>query len=154
MQWGLIVIKRQNGDTIVEVLIAMAVASSILALTYTTMNRNLLITQTAQERTEATKLAQGQLESLKAVTDTTVPASTKFCFSTTGVLTSGFSPSIPTDSLDADDFTGYPGACNQESIYYIAIKRTATKSYTIYVRWDRVDGGARDQVVMAYRTVK
>ena len=56
----------QRGDTIVEVLIAMAVASSVLGITYATMNRNLLITRGAQERTEAAKLAQGQLEILKS----------------------------------------------------------------------------------------
>src|SRR5690606_39104613 len=58
--------RREAGDTIVEVLIAIAVVSSVLAITYSIMNRNLLTMRDNQERTEAMKLAQGQIEALRA----------------------------------------------------------------------------------------
>lgn len=55
----------QSGDTIIEVLIAIAVVSGVLGTTYAIMNRNHMIVRTNQERTEASKLAQRQIEMLK-----------------------------------------------------------------------------------------
>lgn len=58
--------RQQAGDTIVEVLIAIAVVSSVLAIAYSTMNRNLQIMRNNQERTQAVRVAQDQIETLKA----------------------------------------------------------------------------------------
>lgn len=57
--------RNQKGDTIIEVLIAMAIISSVLGGAYVLATRSLRGTRVAQERTQATKLAQGQLERLK-----------------------------------------------------------------------------------------
>lgn len=61
--------RRQKGDTIVEVLIAIAVVSSVLGITYSVMNRNLLVMRENQERSEALRLAQAQIESIRNLWD-------------------------------------------------------------------------------------
>jgi prepilin-type N-terminal cleavage/methylation domain-containing protein len=57
--------KRQNGDTIVEVLISVAIITLVLAIAYATMTRNITIMQDNQERSQAAKVTQGQVEALK-----------------------------------------------------------------------------------------
>ncbi|MES2971667.1 MAG: type II secretion system protein [Patescibacteria group bacterium] len=59
--------KNNRGDTIVEVLIAIAVVSTILAGAFVSANRSRIATRTAQERGEALHILSGQLESLKAL---------------------------------------------------------------------------------------
>lgn len=155
--------RNQKGDTIVEVLIAMAVVGSVLGITYVTMNRNLLTTRDAQERTEASKAAQGQIEAFKALSDTgtAFPGTTSFCIN--GTTTVDLGGTAPTSNLDNDNFdtvnypvtpvsgTGQNGCVS--SFYHLAIKRDATdtKLWRFYVRWDQVDGKGRNQVIMVYR---
>jgi prepilin-type N-terminal cleavage/methylation domain-containing protein len=57
---------NQKGDTIVEVLIAIAVVSTVLVAAYQTTGQNIRSAQATQERTEALKLAEGQLERLRS----------------------------------------------------------------------------------------
>lgn len=153
---------HQKGDTIVEVLIAIALVGSILGITYVTMNRNLLTSRDAQERTESTKIAQGQIESFKALSDTgtTFPSNTSFCIN--GTTTVDLGGAAPNDILDLDvfDATNYPivpvigsqNGCNI-GFYHIAIKRDAidTKLWRFYIRWDQADGNGRSQIIMVYR---
>ena len=54
----------QVGDTIVEVLVAIAVLSVVLAGAYVTSNRSLNAELNAQEHTQALTIAQGQVEDL------------------------------------------------------------------------------------------
>ncbi|MBA2278919.1 type II secretion system protein [Candidatus Saccharibacteria bacterium] len=147
--------RHQSGDTIVEVLIAIAVITSVLGTAFGTMNRNMLILRDNQERTESTKLAQGQIESLKAAWDNTSQkaqitgqSSFGFCMNGTTVvdLTGN---AAPTDITSADDFANYPAEC-KKSYYNIGIKRLSGKTYRVYVRYDRVGGGPRSEIMMVY----
>lgn len=139
-------IKSAKGDTIVEVLLAMAVASSVLGLTYATMNRNLILTRDSQERTEVSKLLQGQIEGLKAMTDSgvTIPVNL-FCINGANVayLT----------GTDIDDFSNYPAECVFNTYYHVAIEKDPISNgqYRFYARWDRADGNGRNQITMVYR---
>jgi prepilin-type N-terminal cleavage/methylation domain-containing protein len=58
---------RERGDTIVEVLIAIAVISLILGGAYVTTNGSLRATRSAQERGNALKLVESQVEQLKGL---------------------------------------------------------------------------------------
>lgn len=146
---------QQTGDTIVEVLIAIAVVSSVLGITYSVMNRNLLIVRGNQERSEASKLAQSQLEMLKNVAGsdaaTTIPtsASVRFCMGASGPVTNGWDSSAGTSTPEADNFGGYPGEC-QSGFYRMMLRYNSDGGYTVTVRWESLQGG-RSQVVMAYR---
>lgn len=68
--------KKQAGDTIIEVLLAMTVIGLSLGVAYGIANRSARIGRQAQERTEATKLAESQLELMKGyLNNNTVPRS-------------------------------------------------------------------------------
>lgn len=152
--------RAMAGDTIIEVLIAIAIVSSVLAATQNLMNRNLLKTQASQERTEASKVAQGQIEGLRAlsVKKATIPDD-PFCLNGTSITDLGFNNPIPNLAADTFNTTRYPAPCSSTAnFYYIAITReTAVEGgsdgrlYKIHVRWDRIEGGGRDQVEMVYR---
>jgi Tfp pilus assembly protein PilV len=58
---------NQRGDTIVEVLISIAVVSLILGGAYVTTNKSLRAERGAQERIDGTKLVESQIESLKSI---------------------------------------------------------------------------------------
>lgn len=64
--------RRQRGDTIVEVMIAAAIIGLVIAISYATSSRALRAGRQAQERTEAYKYVESQLEQLKLMADTNV----------------------------------------------------------------------------------
>jgi len=145
--------KSQRGDNIVDVLIAMLVASSVLGLSLATMNRNLKISQQSKERTEASKLAQGQLEEVKRITDTipnlaSIPP--RFCVTSDGDIKQ-ITGGIP--NLESDTWAIYPAECKSGELYHIAISTPEAREYKVYVRWDKL-GGGKEQVVMVYRTAR
>lgn len=147
---------RQTGDTIVEVLIAMAVAASVLSIAYATSNRNLRITRASQERSEAARLAQGQIEALRYAYANSVAlpnsVATPFCFNGATVQNAGFSSGVPNASLADEDFGGYPANCTQ-GFYHYAVTRDSNGGggFHFYVRWDNVSGATRDEIIMVYR---
>jgi prepilin-type N-terminal cleavage/methylation domain-containing protein len=67
----------ERGDTIVEVMFAMAIIGVVLAAAYGIASKNLQTSQLAKERTQATQIAESQLEQLKALRDD--PADGNFC---------------------------------------------------------------------------
>jgi Tfp pilus assembly protein PilV len=59
-------VRNERGDTIVEVLIAVAVVSLVLTSAYAVTNRNARAIQGSQEQAYAQKLLQQQVEYLRA----------------------------------------------------------------------------------------
>ena len=57
---------NQTGDTIVEVMIVLAVLSLAIGISYATANRSLLNARQAQENTEASELVRTQVELLRS----------------------------------------------------------------------------------------
>lgn len=143
-------LNHQRGDTIIEVLISITVVSSVLGITFATMNRNLQITRALQERTEASKYAESQLEALKVYTDSnTVTPGGSFCLD--GIIRVPLG-ATPAATAAAESFAIYPALCVQQSIYHLGIvPQPIPKLYRVYVRWDKVGGGGREEVVMSYR---
>lgn len=145
----------QTGDTIIEVLIAVAVVGSVLGITYSIMNRNILIMRDNQERTEASKIAQAQVEMLKSAWNRTHPdvfdaqVNGSFCVTRDGDINSSFTGATHTANLQDDNLDQYPEAC-RHSYYSAAIKKNSSQGYTATVRWDGVTG-VRNEVVIAYR---
>lgn len=142
---------RERGDTIVEVLISIAVVSSVLGITYATMNRNLLTTRALQERTEASKYAQSQLEALKVYTDSNaaIPGGS-FCLNGPARINL---IAAPPATASADNFSEYPALCVQQGLYHTGIvpDPVTTKLFHVYVRWTKVGGGSVEDVVISYR---
>lgn len=138
---------QQRGDTIVEVLIAIGVVSLILAGAFVTTNRNLLQTRSAQERGNAQKLVESQIEQIKnaAATDsetifgTTVPAS--FCISSSGAVVASSNASCAVNAAGQ--------ATSAEPVYHLSVTRSGN-TFTVQNTWSSISGGSNN-VEMKYR---
>ena len=75
--------KSQAGDTIVEVLICILVISSVLAGAFTVTNQSLMSVRASQERAQAVKLVQTQIEQLRTLGG--LPSGNEFCVQPSGV---------------------------------------------------------------------
>ncbi len=148
-------IRNTRGDTIVEVLIALGVLTAVLVGAYVTANRTQNTSQASQERGEAIKSGEAQIERLKAIlvspSASTVPSGTPFCINDTGnvvVAISSPQPNPFSQSLSGDTLP-YPSGCVKNNRYNVAILKSSS-NYSILVRWERI-GGNRDQINMYYR---
>ncbi len=143
--------RRERGDTIVEVLISIAVVSLILGGAYVTTNRSLQNTRASEERGNALKLVESQIEQLKgmiaqnssAVFGGTAPAS--FCMSGTTVPL----PSSATAACMVDS-SGSPVGAAVQPQYRLSITRSVN-TFTVTNQWTNVGGRGNDQVTMTYR---
>lgn len=143
-----------RGDTIIEVLIAVAVMSSVLGIAYSIMNLNIETVRDNQERSEASKVAQAQVELLRSVYESDaiiLNPGGSFC------LTSGNSRHNNLGNME-DFVNGYSGNCKYSGgvtvsptgIYHVDIRSNSPESYTVTVRWSKIGGGV-NKVVIGYR---
>lgn len=141
--------RNQRGDTIVEVLISIAVISMILGGAYVTTNNSLRAERGAQERTDAAKLVESQIEALKNLADSGNTA----IFNTSGFCITGgntISTSVTTNNTCKFNATGSNNNTNQP-VYYISITRNVN-TFTITNTWDSIEsGGGKDTVQMVYK---
>jgi prepilin-type N-terminal cleavage/methylation domain-containing protein len=147
---------RQRGDTIVEVLIAIAVISMVLAGAYATTNRSLLATRAAQERSNALKLVETQLEQIKGMSvadpDTlfgNVPGS--FC------VTPALAIASSNDNACRVDAAGQPN--DVEPIYNLSVTRSGPDGqggyvFTVTSEWVDPSGRHDNQVRTIYRVYR
>lgn len=132
----------EAGDTIVEVLIVLAVLGLSLGISYATANRSLLGARQAQEHSEALEILQGQLEQLRAnaANDPNLFDISKY--------SSGFcyTPSFV-------DLTITPGGCTMQTLYGISLKHFNGNSnaFQATASWDDVTGRGKDNVSLVYR---
>lgn len=137
----------ERGDTIVEVLISIAVISMALGGAFVTTNRSLQGTRQAQERVNATKLVEGQLEQLRSIAASNsaaifgagVPAS--YC------ITSSSTVVASSNSACAVNTSGTPTSV--EPVFHLAITRSGN-TFTVNNTWNNIHG-SQDNVVMEYR---
>lgn len=59
--------RSQAGDTIIEVMLAFAILAFAIGIAYQTANRSLVATRQAQESSQATQIAQSQLEYVRSL---------------------------------------------------------------------------------------
>lgn len=165
---------NQIGDTIVEVLVVIVVLSVVLISAYGIAVRSLQDTQTTQERAYALKVAEGQLERLRALAASGDPndvlnKTEGFCLDSNLVATD-LPSGTPAATPDTDVLTAYAAACHQDPndlantcntyCYYVSIKRVSIPStnpdehaYTASVRWDSARGN-HQQVQLSYKVYK
>lgn len=124
-----------RGDTIVEVLIAIAVVSVVLAGAFASVRNSVNATRTAQEQGEALKLAESQVEQIKAAISAGTPdvvAASDFCING-GVLTAGC---VNTNGID----------------YTTVVTHTAgSNEFVVRVNWNSLSGGINN-VELDYRS--
>jgi type II secretory pathway pseudopilin PulG len=128
-----------RGDTIVEVLLAIAIVSSVLGGAFVSASRSLRGTQISQERGEALKLVEGQLELVKAALydetkdDAIFAAVGDFCVNETSL-------------------TPIAGGCNQGvgGRYRLTVRRTGN-TFNASARWTKIGSSTPEQVNITYR---
>jgi Tfp pilus assembly protein PilE len=170
----------ESGDTIIEVMISVAVVGLVLGVSYGTASKSLKMGQEAQERGEALKIAESNLEELKYISQQPYAASTifaqpagqGFCIaSVTSAAATLSTISGYNTNLASDNFASYvappstncrfdsSGAINTTySRYNVAITYegavaavpTTKDTFTITVRWDSLNG-QREEVKSFYR---
>ena len=139
---------RQRGDTLVEVLVAIAVVSLILGGAYVVTNKSLQATRAAQERGNALKIAEAQIEQLKSVIATNPDsvfggaAPATFCISSTSTVVSD------TNTDCAVGTTGAP--TTTEPKFHLSIQRT-NNDFVLKETWANVSGQGNDSLQMSYR---
>jgi type II secretory pathway pseudopilin PulG len=137
----------------VEVLIAIAVVSLILAGAYATTNRSLSATRAAQEQGIALKLAEAQVEQIKGLSATNPDAlfgtlaPTTFCISSAGMVVNN--APVSTECSFSASGTGNNSV---EPIFRISITRSNNDTFTLTERWVDVGGRNTDQIDVIYRT--
>ncbi len=147
---------NQFGDTLIEVLISATVISLAIGGAYSVANRSLKTARQSQERVEATKLVEGQIEQLKAlshaVNDQGIFAGGTFCL-TDGVKTNNSFASgiLPLDSDPLTTPNPYANECKKRELYHIAIEKTSPDEFTIVARWFSIGGSIKEQVNTKYR---
>ncbi|HEX5797495.1 MAG TPA: hypothetical protein VFX86_03845 [Candidatus Saccharimonadales bacterium] len=126
-----------KGDTIVEVLISVAVLSLVLSVSYALANRNTQYIQQSQERGEAQEISEAQLELLRGYLKTHGDWPGYTCFNTSK------SP------------TSIPAQCQQgiDSRYRIAISESASApdTYTVTTTWPSLTSDTDQSVELSYK---
>lgn len=143
-----------RGDTIVEVLIAIAVVSAVLGGAFASAQRSLNGTIISRERGEAVKFVEGQLESLKAILGSDDVARIDTAFSSTGGFCISDTLTIVTDLNNV--------ACRKGigERYRVSIIPTGNlgggtgREFTAAAVWDRSGGGSQEQVQIEYRAYR
>lgn len=115
---------NNKGETVVEVLISIAVVASVLASSYYLVTRSSKQGRAAAERSAALKTAEAKVEILRAIKATIPSTATSFCISSGGALN--------TDLTSTD--------CTADGKYKIVITKNAA-TYDIKTTWN---GALRD----------
>jgi prepilin-type N-terminal cleavage/methylation domain-containing protein len=141
--------QNQRGDTVIEVLIALAIISSVLAGAFFVTNHSSQNVRDTEEHSQAIQLLQGQVEQIRAAatdgaSDADIP--TYFCYDTSGSL------QIATSATDfsqcPNDFGGTSGAVYQFLIEKSDPPSGTSKLFTASVRWDGVRGQTNSEQLL------
>lgn len=140
--------RKQAGDTIVEVMIAMAVATAVLGSAYTITSKSLTNTRMAQEHSEALKIAQAQVEQIRAIALSSSANAPIFnsvsagCIATSGANKGQLKQFTSTTNVP-DPVSNYPSECKDiGSVQYrTGFKyNSANNTFSVFVNWDGANG--------------
>lgn len=170
---------NQTGDTIIEVMMVLAILSMSFGISYATANRGLGQSLNAEQHSEALGLLEGQVEQLRsAVSSGQTPPNGYFCMvgtTPTSLPGSFTSQDATSDIVDSQGgYTEYGHVCQLSSNYYVSITEAfpvnsngATYSYktpvpcvsgtcsessfTFMIRWDGTGTQGPQQESLTYR---
>ncbi len=128
---------NRRGDTIVEVLIAIAIVSLVLTAAYVISNKNTVAIQANQERIQAQHLVEAQIEGLRAQGKLNTSGD---CFNAAGVEAGG---------ATCAGFT----QTGSGATYSASITGPVGNAYQVTVKWSSLNGEAVNDssVTMYYR---
>ncbi|HEU4914118.1 MAG TPA: hypothetical protein VFT16_01805 [Candidatus Saccharimonadales bacterium] len=142
------IVQSQKGDTIVEVLIAIAVITSVLGGAFVMTNRSLQNTRTSQERVNAVKLVESQVELLKSLAATNSPAifgagvPAPFCINSARIAVASNTAACKVDTSG--------NATTSQPAFNLAVTRSGN-TFTVTNTWIDIRSGGSNTVQMKYR---
>lgn len=166
----------QRGETIMEVLICVAIVGFMMTAAFTLSNENQATARASYERNMGVKVGETQLEKLRFYADrfdlptTTDTGGKPFCIndnanSTQSVIVFDNSPSINPDAdTDVAKYTGKKSGTTDAANCYDAASAgkyryavwppgtasTRTSNYLVTVRWESVTGSNIDNIEFYY----
>lgn len=156
--------KNQRGDTIVEVMIVLAVLGLAIGISYATANRSLLNARQAQENSEATEYVQAQIENLRVLAPNSTPANlslaTNIFRQTVPFCIKNLSANPPIETTAANCTFGGAGGFSYSVLIYNCDKYSTapcsglpggSDTMVIQAQWPDVMGQGTDTVTQAYR---
>lgn len=154
---------RENGDTIIEVLIALSIIGLVVAGAYATANSSTRLVRQSQERSDAVKVAETQLEMIRSINAgigsqdqrEQMYSDTDFCYSDTedDIYQYSAAYTLPAhQNSNGPEADGMPEECKWNDHYYAHVTYDDSDDrsrFILTVRWARLGGGV-DEVVMPY----
>ncbi|HUD06195.1 MAG TPA: hypothetical protein VMR18_04760 [Candidatus Saccharimonadales bacterium] len=160
----------KRGDTIVEVLLAIAISSFALTAGYASVDNSLITERQAQDRSEAVQMVQSQVETLNDLYNAgssdivaAVKSDRPFCIDNTtreydaAPTGCNFSPL----SISPTHPTGYIDASISPAPYYTITMINSSNSITspsfpvvqvtVNAKWINAGGGTPDSMTVVYR---
>ncbi|HEX7633092.1 MAG TPA: prepilin-type N-terminal cleavage/methylation domain-containing protein [Candidatus Saccharimonadales bacterium] len=148
--------RNQRGDTIVEVMIVLAVLGSAIGISYATANRSLLNARQAQESARATVIAQSQVEELRALAPISDSHNDNYIYSS--ALPFCLNRNNSGNVVRFDSAIVYPDNCKYDQTtdfeYDVKITYDNTSGddkFTISVVYADILGEGQDSVTLTYR---
>lgn len=160
------ILKQQAGDTIIEVLVVLAVLGLAIGISYATATRSLMAARQAQETSGAVEQLRAEIEALHSMykVDTSQfatianeyhcvmgpPGSYTISAQVTG--TGGKSPDISIAS-DRASYTSGGNNCTANSLYYIYFVYNGNANngaFTVKAQWDDAAGQGIDSSTLIY----
>ena len=148
---------NQTGDTIIEVLISIAIVGMVIGLSFGTANKSIKTGRAAQEQTEALALAQAQIERIKVQAATT--ATWKTMVTSAFVANFCLMPNVAAGTFNIVNSAPAASTCRKigagnlydVSISYAAgVAGGATDTFTAKTTWTNVKNVASSESI-AYR---
>lgn len=149
------VMGRQDGDTLVEVILSIALVSVVLVAAFNIAGASFRSAMLAKERIEAVSLAQQQAERLRALRDrdmvpgqqytafATFPTSGEILNSNLDKIACGSGCKLSPQDLYTISMTQVPNSVTGTD----AILRT----YQIKVEWEQIGGGGTNETIIEYK---
>lgn len=131
--------RNEDGDTLVEVILAIALMSLVLVAAFNIVGASYRTAMLSKERIEAVSLAQQQAERLRALRDREMAGGTYVPFSTTDFPQDGelLKPDLTKETCGG-------GGCLKNGLYTVSLDDTGNaigvsnnllRTYSIKVRW-------------------
>lgn len=149
--------RSSKGDTIVEVLITIAIISSVLAGAFSVTQKSAMAVRDSQERSEMLQILQGQVELVRSIA-VAAPTPTHeifettpqyFCIDSASKAKREFSASASLNNLG--DYHADCKDLGAAGLYRLAVSYNSTTStYTFIGNWDNL-GGGNNSMKLSYR---
>lgn len=142
---------KDRGDTIVEVMLVLSILGFALSISYATANQSLLNTRQAQENTEATQLAQSQIEALRTMksADGILVNNQPYCIY--NAATAG-PPDYKVALYSGTTPASQCSPASNSNLYTISIVyKNSSNNFTVTITWGDVSGQGIDTVTQEYR---